>query len=219
MMRASARELVRELDTDGDGWIDSDEFVAAVEALKTTRSRNKQLYTMVIFLSCVTFLLIGAMFAVSITAAYLAKDTMISSNGSLVDKKTKATVQTTEAMLWSSETDIVDMTSLQLLHLKTLVLLDNGIKFDVTGYAKAPNDDKVILMVNGGTITWENEGITDATGDARYLLDAVFGVEDESDASSGGRKLFGIPSKYWGIDPRYGFYMDGYDPRSGGYLW
>lgn len=207
MFRASARELVKELDTDGDGWIDNDEFVAAVEALKTTRSRNTKLYKIIILLSFVTFLLIGAMFAVSIAAAHLAKDTMISTNGSLVNKRTLSTVKTTEAISWSAETEIVDMTVQQLSHLTTIVLLDGGIKFDVTGYARTPNDDKVILLVNGGTITWDSEGVTDATGDARYLLDAVFDVQD---VSSDGRKLYN-----WNFSPddnkhrtnTYGFKM------------
>jgi len=189
MFRASARELVKELDTDGDGWIDNDEFVAAVEALKTSRSRNTKLYKIIILLSCVTFLLVGAMFAVSIAAANLAKDTTISTNGYLQDKRTLSTLKTKEATIWSSETEIVDMTPQQLSHLKTFALLDGGIKFDVTGYARTPNDDKIILLVNGGTITWDNEGITDATGDARYLLDVAFGVEDIQDISTDGRNL------------------------------
>lgn len=194
MFRASARELVKELDTDGDGWIDNEEFAAAVEALKTTRSRNKQLYKMIILLSCVTFLLIGSMFAVSIAAAHLASDTKISTNGSLVNKRTLSTVKTTEDVTWSSELEIVDMTPQQLSRLDVLVIFDGEIQFDVTGYARKPNDDKVILLVNGGTITWDSEGITDATGDASYLLDgAVEYVQAD------GRKL-----------PEYGSRLVGY---------
>merc|ERR1739838_708856 len=101
--------------------------------------------------------------------------------------------KTKEAMEWSSETKVVDMTPGQLSNLKTFALLDGKVKFDIHGYARTHDDEKVILLVSDGTITWDNKGITDATGNARYMLEAAFGnagvnENDESD----GRKLYGF---------------------------
>jgi len=188
-MRASALELVRELDTDGDGFIDDHEFVAAVDALRSVRSRNARLYKIVLLLSCATVLLVGGMFGVSIAAARLAKDTMISSDGTLQNKRSLSIVKTKEATVWSSETEIIEMTPQQLANLKTFTLLDGKIKFDIHGYARTPDDGKVILLVSGGTVTWDNKGITAATGNARYMLDVAFGVTGMQEIESHGRNL------------------------------
>jgi len=69
------------------------------------------------------------------------------------------------------ETQIFDMTNQELLAMKELILMDGAIQFNVKGYSKSHSGDKVIMIVEGGTITFDEEGILDATDTAKMLLD------------------------------------------------
>lgn len=174
----SARKLIEEFDEDGDGVIDTNEFIAAVNALQSSRSSNQQLRRIIIILVIFTFLLIGAMFGVSIAAARLAQDATIDSNGVLHAKHTGSVVSTKEAIQWSDKTLIADMNQQELAHLKTLVFLDGDLKFDVKGYARTTDNTQVILLVEGGTMTWDKGGIVSATGNALDLLVIGFDITE-----------------------------------------
>ena len=77
----SLGRMVSEFDEDGDGWIDDHEFGAALQNLKSSRTKNKALCRVIIGLSTAILVLIGSVFGVSIAAAYLAKDTKVDDNG------------------------------------------------------------------------------------------------------------------------------------------
>ena len=167
---SSEMDFVKKLDKDGDGAIDGKEFAKAAKSMKSDRASNQQLTKALIVLSVFTLLLIGAMFGVSIAAARLAKDTTTGANGVLESKTDGSLLKTGEA-LFEDRTYIADMTSLQLKAVKKLVLpLTNGdVEFDVKGFAKS--GDKVLMIVEGGTITFDQEGISDSTGSAQLALD------------------------------------------------
>lgn len=209
-MRNSALALVKEFDADGDGKVDSNEFADAVKALKDSRDKTKSYAKVITGLSVSGILLIASIFGVSLVAARLSKDTSIGDFGVMLDKSTKSPVKTSEATEYFDEATaslkIVDMTSVQLMHLKHIVLFGGDVLFHVKGHTRSPAGDKVIILVEGGTITYNKEGIFDATGDPRYMLDVAFGVseiEDSTDDSTpevegdetGDRKLWG----YYGL--------------------
>jgi len=181
---ASLRALVKEFDEDGDGFIDNNEFIAAVNALQSSRSSNQQLRRIIIILVIFTFLLVGAMFGVSIAAARLAQDVSIDSSGVFRAKHTGSVVSTKEAIKWSDKTLIAEMNPQELANLKTLVFLNGDLQFDVKGYARTTDNTQVIILVEGGTMTWDKEGIVSATGNALDLLVIGFGVT-ESDRKLG----------------------------------
>jgi len=96
------------------------------------------------------------------------------------------------------------MTANQLMRLKQLVLFEGNVRFHVKGHARTPSGDKVIVLVEGGTITYDAVGILNATGDARYMLDVAFGITDideTEDSESNGRKLQGAPGQDSGCEP------------------
>jgi len=179
-MHQSTMDLVKELDTDGDGAINVDEFVAAVTSLVKERSTNRNLTKVVTLLSVATFLLIGAMFGVSIVAARLAKDTQLGANGMLEDKHTGSVVKTGEA-LFEYKTNILDMNASQLMEVKKLTFLDGEMQFDVMGYAKSSAGDQVMMIVQGGTVTFDKKGISDATDSAKLLIDLALDMADSDD--------------------------------------
>ena len=46
-----------------------------------------------------------------------------------------------------------------------------------------------MLLVEGGTLTYNTKGISSSTGDARLLLEATFGQDVHSEGSNGQRRL------------------------------
>ena len=198
-LKESNLKLVKELDANGDGAIDMDEFVDAVHSLKKERSSNRNLSKVVSLLALATLLLIASIFGVSIAAAHYAKDTTIDDDGHFCDKNTGDVLQTSQASIWTDAgTNIMDLTTSQLIDANKIVLMDGNINFDIKGFSKSPSGDQLMLNVEGGTITYDMDGIMDATGDARKMLEFAIGANLTSmnDASYGsnlnpeGRKLF-----------------------------
>jgi len=177
-LKLDARKLVKELDADGDGAINVEEFAAAINSLHDARFTNKNLTKIIIGLLSISALLIASMFGVSSAAARMAKDTNIDDNGTLYNKNSGKNVKMSEATAWSSKMNIVNMTASELLDLKQIVMLDGKVNFAVKGYAVTPSGDEVMLLVEGGTVIYDNAGIVNATGSARNLLDIAFGVVD-----------------------------------------
>jgi len=209
-LREDAMALVKEFDANGDGCVDKHEFANAVKALKESRTKTSQYAKIIAGLSVSGALLIASMFGVSLVASRLSKDTTVSGFGVVLDKNTNMAVNTGEAIEYHDESGaslrVVDMSPVQLMNLKHIVLLGGELFFNVKGHVKAPAGDKVIILVEGGTITYDGQGILDATGDPRYMLDVAFGVIDidntadeeiESDPEEvaeepGDRKLFAV---------------------------
>ena len=195
-LRGHMQELVKEFDADGDGRIDIKEFVEAIKSLRNSRKKNKNYVRIILGLSVAAVMLIGSIFGLSFVAANLSKDTSINGNGMLVDKHTGSGIATSEAIDWLdtevTNLEVVDMTANQLMHLKQLVLFEGNVRFHVKGHTRTPSGDKVIILVEGGTITYDAIGMLNATGDARDMLDVAFGITDideTEDSESNGRKL------------------------------
>jgi len=175
------------LDLDGDGALDEEEIVMAVSNLATTTKDNKGLKKLVWTLCVFSVLLIACVFGASIAAARLAKDTEVDpSNGIMYAKGGNHEVLKTEdVIIYSNTTNIADMSNAELNLLKVILLSGGDVKFQIKGYARSvsmdtdtdTNDDQQVkLLVEGGTITYDNAGIASATGDAQELLEFAYGV-------------------------------------------
>jgi len=57
-------------------------------------------------------------------------------------------------------------------------LTTGDVKFQIKGYARSKDAEEVKLLVQGGTITYDLEGIASATGDAEELLDFAYYGDD-----------------------------------------
>jgi len=75
------------------------------------------------------------------------------------------------------------------------ISLDNGsIKFQVKGYAKSLENKQVTLIVEGGSLLYDDEGLVAATGMAETMLDFVY----PNDVDEEGRRLFNVePMPSW----------------------
>jgi len=184
-LRKSIKQL--ELDLDGDGNLDTEEILLAVKHLTTQTKTQLSLKRMVVVLCTFMVLLVLCVFASSITAARLAKDTEIDPISGIMYAKVGDTLHSsimkTEAVeIYSNSNVIAEMTNDELDILKAVLLPTNkrdsstcgDVKFQVKGYARK-NDNNIMLLVEGGTITYDNDGIMDATGNAKVLLAFAYG--------------------------------------------
>ena len=186
------RECVDELnlDVNGDGELDSGEIILAVDKLASKSKDNNGLKKIIYGLCGLCLFAVlsaGCIFGATIAAARLAKDTEVdSASGIMYAKGSHKTMKTEDVMIYSSATNtIIDMSNEELNVLKVILLTDGDVKFQIKGYARSMNtdnddDQQVKLLVEGGTITYDNAGIVSATGDAQELLEFAYGVNTNS---------------------------------------
>jgi hypothetical protein len=174
------------LDIDGDGALDEGDIVMAVDKLGTTTKYNADLKKLVCLLLLFSILLIVSVFGTSIAAARLAKDTEVDSLTGIMYAKggDHATLKTEDVVFHSvsvSSTTIMEKSNTQLKTLKEILLAGNDVKFQIKGYARAKDGTYITLLVEGGTIVFDINGLASATGDAKILLDSAFGEQQEGE--------------------------------------
>jgi hypothetical protein len=195
---ADLRESVAKmnLDKNGDGELDAVEIGLVVESLTSTTKVNKFLKYIVGGLCIFAMLLVACVFGATIVAARLTKDTDVDSltgimyarqhGGSGGVSSTPTTMKTADVMFYSDDSSsatIMEMTNSQLKSLKEILFGDDQVKFQVKGYARSKDNTYTTVLVEGGTIIYDINGIASATGDAKILLDSAFGEQQEHEGS------------------------------------
>lgn len=175
-------QLAKEMDSDGDGFINDQDLAAAMRSMQASRKENKSLKRIGCGLLWASLLLAGSTIGASIAAARVSNDTTVDNGGVLHAKGTGAIVKTQEALDWSTKPDVLGMSTRELVGLRDLILLDGNVHFRIKGFTKAPSQDKVTLLVEGGTVTFGENGIVDATGSVMdsYSMVLGSGAGDES---------------------------------------
>merc|ERR1719162_2627575 len=179
------------LDTDGDGRLDTQEIITAVEHLAAKTKANTSLKKIVYVLCGFFVVLVVALFGTSIAAARLAKDTTMDVDTGIMYAKGDAhNIMKTEEATSRSEKNIANMSNKELDRLMNVIMTQGDVKFQVKGYSRSGtiDENQVMLLVEGGTITFDPNGIMGATGDAESLL--VFSYGDFT--TEGGRRRLGI---------------------------
>jgi len=171
------------LDTDGDGRLDTNEIIMAVEHLAAKTKANTSLKKIVYVLCGFSVLLVAALFGASITAARLAKDTNIDPVTGIMYAKDSHSIMKTEEAKFRRAMNFALLSNQELDNLINFRLTQGDVKFQVKGYARSGDAavKEVMLLVDGGTITYDPEGIIDATGDAERLLTFAYGNFTEED--------------------------------------
>lgn len=183
------------LDVNRDGALGPEDVGVAIQNMEDNKRTNRNLKKIIAVFVFLTVLLIGCIFAASITAASLLKDIRVASdNGFAYVKGSNEVMKTSEALITTQGTAVGLFSDDELLRLSQLVLKDGGLKFKVNGFSRGDEtynietSDTVMLQVEGGTITYDNIGIIDATGSALDLLEHSFGPFGAADID--GRRRF-----------------------------
>jgi len=176
-----------DLDANGDGQLDTGEIIMAVEHLAAKTKANTSLKKIVYVLCGFSVVLVAALFGASIAAARLAKDTSIDPVTGIMYAKDSDSIMKTEEAKFRRSMNFALLSNQELDNLIDFRLTGGDVKFQVKGYARSTGDDaaavkEVMLLVEGGTITYDPEGIIDATGDAERLLTFAYGNITEADS-------------------------------------
>jgi len=180
-IRASANKY----DTDGDGALGASSMGFALEDLDKEQNQNRILKMALAAFVFLTVLLVGCIFAATITAANISKDINVQpGTGFAYVKGSDEIMKTSEAIVYHEGTDIAAFSDSELAALSNLVLDGGSLKFSVYGFSRGDDTnpdtvDTVMLQVIGGTITYDATGIIDATGDAKALMEYHFGSFEE----------------------------------------
>jgi len=185
-LRHIVDEIGLELDLDGDGRLDTNEIKIVVGHLVAKTKRHAVLKKIVGLLCAFAVFLTATLFATSIGAARLAMDTTVDAETGIMYSHTggggaaHSSVMKVDGAEFRRNIGIADMTNAQLNILKAILPGTSDVKFQVKGYARGSVDDEnnneVKLLVEGGTITYDSQGIIkEASGNAEKLLTFAYG--------------------------------------------
>jgi len=185
-LRNIVDEIGLELDLDGDGRLDTNEIKIVVGHLVAKTKRHAVLKKIVGLLCAFAVFLTATLFATSIGAARLAMDTTVDAETGIMYSNTggagaeHSSVMKVDGAEFRRNIGIADMTNAQLNILKAILPGTSDVKFQVKGYARGSVDDEnnnqVKLLVEGGTITYDSQGIIkEASGNAEKLLTFAYG--------------------------------------------
>jgi len=171
---------VRAMDINGEGAVSAEFAITLIKQnsaldAEIQKLQKRQLIMYVIVLACCVATMIS-----SIVGAEQAKDTMINDQGNLVSKFNGAPIETSEALEDTGSTGFVDMTNDELADLKYISSDENIAHLAVKGHVRN-GDSSVTLLVEGGTVTFNNDGYFNSTGETGTLLKAALGdffIED-----------------------------------------
>jgi len=198
----SIRETAMTLDRNQDGDLSVGEIAFALKDLENKRKSNKWMKKTVMGFIALLLAMVVCIFAASLTAARLSKDFDVSQETGLAIAKGSAVpsvVKTHTALFRSENVSIGGLSNKDLGNLRVLSLNNGDLRLVVKGYSRDPFDleKKVILLIEGGTITYDAHGIVAATGNARLALEAIYGL-DVFDAD--GRRLADDTANHFSAD-------------------
>lgn len=172
---------------------------SAVDMLVDTRKSVKLLTKIIIGLIVYSILLTIAIFGVSIAAAEIAKDTTIDPSTGFVYAKhgqDHPIMRTAEAVESVETQSIHGMSNKDLADLKSVSFLDGALMFQVKGFGST--EEKTMLFVEGGALTFDDIGLVDVTGD--LLADTFSSVGEGRKLQSGDPVVVIIAKKDGGND-------------------
>jgi len=165
-IRASTFDVspsVRNFIADSDGNLDEKKAVAA---LSQTREQNKHLWTGSFVLAGVVFILIAANIGVSVAVARLTRQLNVDpvTGMTTIPGSDDLIMKTSTALFQKDDINLHSMSTEYLSTLETVDFENGNLSFDVKGYARM--SDETILLVEGGSLIFDSDGLKDVTGDA-----------------------------------------------------
>jgi len=163
--RVSALDVtpsVARMITDATGNLDEKKAVAE---LSQTRTQNKNLWFYGSILVGMVFVLIAANIGTSLAVARLTRQLNVNPvTGMATISGSDDVVMKTSAAIYKDKDISFHTVSIDYLSsLKTIEFIDGNISFDVKGYARMSN--KTILLVQGGSLIFDIDGLKNVTGD------------------------------------------------------
>lgn len=172
------RSYAYKVDKNGDGVLSIDELAVAIDNLYVSRRTNRNLKKTIIVCVLLSIVLVAGIFAATFAGVILSKDFVIDENGFATIDGGSETMKTEEAITISKGRKIGLMSNQELMGLKYVTINRENLKFYVQGHARDEINGHVTLLVNGGTITYDDTYIVDATGEAKRMIETSMGLEE-----------------------------------------
>jgi len=189
-LQQSASMMV--VDTSGE--LGPREIGNAITSLQKKATQNRNLKkTIVAFVVVVVAFMIGAVFAATITAARLSQVMTVNpENGFAYTKGStnKAVLKTSPAIEFTQGTLVGEMSNKELRSLREIILMEGNLRFVVKGHSRDIINDTVLLIVEGGTITYDRDHLVSSTGNAKMIFEATFGADAHVEGSDDNRRLW-----------------------------
>ena len=177
---------VRAMDINGEGAVSAQYAVKLATENSALHAELKKLNTRQLIMYVIVLACCVATMVSSIVGAEQAKDTMINEQGDYVSKFTGAPIETREALQDTRSKGFAEMNNDELADLKYISSEENTLHVAVKGHVRNV-DSSVTLLVEGGTLTFNNAGYFSSTGETGALLEAALG--DFSNENTDGRRL------------------------------
>jgi len=177
---------VRAMDINGKGAVSADFAVKLATENSNFLRQIQKLNTRQLIMYAIVFTCCVATITSSIVGAERAKDTMINDQGDFVSKFNGAPVETSEALQDIGSIGFNEMTNDELADLKYISFEENTLHLAVKGHLRN-KDSSVTLLIEGGTLTFDNEELISSTGETGALLETALG--DSLIENAGERRL------------------------------
>lgn len=176
---------------DISGELGPKEVATAITNLEKQGEQNRNLKKVIAAFVSLTFLMVAAIFASSIAAANLSQEMTISPETGFAYAKGSDgdVIKTGVAMQYSRGASVGEMSNSELLNLEEIILADGNLRFKVKGHARDESSDTVVLLVEGGTITYHRDYLESSTGNAKLIFEFIFGEDAHVEGSDAHRKL------------------------------
>jgi len=184
---------VRAMDINGKGAVSADFAVKLATENSNFLRQIQKLNTRQLIMYAIVFTCCVATITSSIVGAERAKDTMINDQGDFVSKFNGAPVATSEALQDIGSIGFTEMTNDKLADLKYISFGENTVHLAVKGHLRN-KDSSVTLLIEGGTLTFDNEELISSTGETGALLETALGyslIENAGERRLAFRKIYG----------------------------
>lgn len=178
---------------DNSGELGPREIGDAITSLQKKATQNRNLKKTIVAFVVVVAFMIGAVFAVTITAARLSQVMTVNpENGFAYTKGStnKAVLKTSPAIEFTQGTLVGEMSNKELRSLREIILMEGNLRFVVKGHSRDIINDTVLLIVEGGTITYDRDHLVSSTGNAKMIFEAIFGADAHVEGSDDNRRLW-----------------------------
>jgi len=194
---------VRAMDINGKGAVSADFAVKLATENSNFLRQIQKLNTRQLIMYAIVFTCCVATITSSIVGAERAKDTMINDQGDFVSKFNGAPVATSEALQDIGSIGFTEMTNDKLADLKYISFGENTVHLAVKGHLRN-KDSSVTLLIEGGTLTFDNEELISSTGETGALLETALGyslIENAGERRlASGRSDNVLSYNYWTED-------------------
>ena len=177
----ATREILKDFDFDKNGFISKDEVTMGANLFQKSLKENEQFKKMILclILGYVVFCLtLGGLIYGIVKANEQVRVDPLTGITTTTGGGDAVIMKTAPALVVRKDTSVHNVTIADLNALEKIVFFDGTISFNVMGFAR--KEDETVILVQGGSLTFNMDGLFNHTGvEPALLFDHVSDGERE----------------------------------------